>query len=171
MSETYERVCVLERGHAGEHLPYGLAPDKDEFGNKEVGWPRCHHVSPLSEMPERAERYRIVFEIIDPRYPDVGWHEVVKEHGTLSGARSQKTGLLELEAEGEDVRFRRIERSAISGSRRWRRMSDVVGEIIRRERLGTIELGRRAIVFMPRWMYALALVGWFAVGFALGRFG
>lgn len=112
MSDTYLRVCVLRDGHDGDHLDYGDAPDKDEFGNKHVEWPRCVHVSPVPEG--EAERYRVVFEMVDPRMPRAGWHEVVNEHSRLRDAREQFEGLLMLEEEHE-VRNPRLERAVV----RW----------------------------------------------------
>lgn len=109
--ETYSRVCVLERHHAGEHLPFHAAPVVDKFGNKKVATPRCLHVDPVPR-DEEGDRYRIVFEIIDPRYPEAGWHEVGREHDSLEDAREQKRGILALAAEGDPVRNPRIERTS-----------------------------------------------------------
>lgn len=112
MSETYLRVCTLERGHAGDHLPYKDAPNKDEWGNKEIAHPRCEHVSPVETEP--SGRYRVVFEMIDPRMPSAGWHEIVRETHDLDDARSQLEGLLQLETEGDDVRRPRLERAELT---------------------------------------------------------
>jgi hypothetical protein len=109
MTETYKRVCTRKEGHDGEHLPYYLTPDKDEFGNKEVQQPRCMHVVPIP-IEQEEERFRVIFDIIDPRYPQAGWHEVAKEHDTLESAIDQRDGLQRLMQEGEDVSFTRIER-------------------------------------------------------------
>jgi hypothetical protein len=112
VSETYLRVCTLERGHAGDHLPYKDAPDKDEFGNKEIAQPRCVHVSPVEDAPE--DRFRVVFELVDPRMPEAGWHDVVRETHDLGDAQSQVAGLRQLELEGEKIRNARIQRARIT---------------------------------------------------------
>lgn len=111
--ETYMRVCVLARGHEGDHLPYRDAPDKDEFGNKEIEHPRCLHVDPVS-VGDEEPRYRLIFEIIDPRYPEAGWHEVVRESSELSDLRAQMNGLAEIAAAGDDVRNARIEAATLT---------------------------------------------------------
>jgi hypothetical protein len=112
--ETYLRVCTLAEGHDGEHLPYYLAPDKDEFGNKQISQPRCVHVDPVPDNGAYP-LYRIVFELIDPRMPAAGWHEVVKEHHDLRSAQDQLRGLRRLEREGDDVRNPRLESAQV----RW----------------------------------------------------
>jgi hypothetical protein len=114
MSETYLRVCVLPRGHAGEHLPYRLAPDKDEFRNKEIAQPRCLHVDPVA-LEHDEHRYRVVFELFDRSHPSAGWHEVARETHDLADAREQIAGLLSLEAHDDDVRSPRLERAVL----RW----------------------------------------------------
>lgn len=110
--ETYMRVCTRKLDHDGEHLPYYKTPAKDEFGNKEIHHPRCLHVVPIP-FEEEQPRYRIIFEIIDPRYPDAGWHEVGRETESLEDAISQYEGLIKLFQEGDDVRFPRIERCVL----------------------------------------------------------
>jgi hypothetical protein len=110
--DTYLRVCTLAEGHDGDHLPYHLAPDKDEFGNKQIAHPRCLWVEPVAESD--SDRYRVVFELIDPRFPQAGWHEVTKEHFSLAQAEDQYEGLLQLEREGEDVRNARLERAVVA---------------------------------------------------------
>jgi hypothetical protein len=109
LTDTYKRVCTRKEGHEGSHLPYYQTPDKDEFGNKDVQQPRCKHVDPIP-IEQEEERYRIVFEVIDPMYPEAGFHEVGKEHDTLESAKDQRDGILILSQEGEDVLFLRIER-------------------------------------------------------------
>lgn len=109
ITDTYKRVCTRKEGHEGEHLPYYMTPDKDEFGNKDIQHPRCLHVVPIP-IENEEERFRIVFEIIDPRYPEAGWHEVAKVHDTLDEAQDHKNGILQLQQEGDDVQFVRIER-------------------------------------------------------------
>lgn len=113
MSDTYLRVCVLEDGHDGDHLPYRSAPKKDEFGNIDIAHPRCVHVEPAAM--EEGERYRVVFQLIDPMMPRAGYHEVVKEHANLGEAQSQLAGLRQLEADGDEVRAPRIDKTVI----RW----------------------------------------------------
>lgn len=109
LTEAYQRVCVRKEGHEGSHLPYHQAPDKDEFGNKEIQHPRCNHVDPVP-IEQEEERYRIIFEIIHPLKPQAGWFEMAKEHDTLESAQDQRDGLLELAQKGDDVLFLRIER-------------------------------------------------------------
>jgi hypothetical protein len=111
VSDTYRRVCVLERGHPGDHLPYHAAPPKDEFGNKDIAHPRCLHVVPVET--EAGTRYRVVFELIDPMTPLAGWHEVANEHSELAEAESQLAGLRSLERNGDDVRNSRIEHATV----------------------------------------------------------
>jgi hypothetical protein len=110
-TETYQRVCVLADGHDGEHLPFHAAPG-DEFGNRKIAHPRCVHVEPVPA--EETERYRVVFEIIDPRMTRAGWHEVARETSDLADAQQQLDGLRTLEAEG-NVRAARLERAVV----RW----------------------------------------------------
>lgn len=112
--DTYQRVCTLEDGHKGDHLPFHAAPPKDEFGNKAIGHPRCVHVDPVPSVDPAGFRYRIVFEMIDPRMPRAGWHEVGREHDTLESAQEQAAGIRQLEAKGDDVRNPRIEKSIIA---------------------------------------------------------
>lgn len=111
MSETYLRVCTLERGHDGDHLPYKDAPMRDEW-NRVIAQPRCPHVSPVENVTE--DRYRVVFELIDPRMPEAGWHDVVRETHDLGDAQSQVAGLRQLEMEGEKIRNARIEQARIT---------------------------------------------------------
>lgn len=120
MSETYLRVCVLDEGHDGDHLPYHAAP-KDEHGNiaaeRTRHLPRCVHVEPIG-ADEETTRYRVVFEIIDPRMPRAGWHDVARETHDLADAHSQLDGLARLQADGDDVRNARLERAVV----RWERV-------------------------------------------------
>lgn len=115
VSDTYLRVCVLDEGHDGEHLPFHAAP-KDEFGNVAVerdrSLRRCVHTEPVSDEP--IDRYRVVFEMIDPRMVRAGWHDVVNETHDLAAARQQVEGLQRLEQQGDDVRNPRLERAVIT---------------------------------------------------------
>lgn len=110
--DTYKRVCVRQAGHEGDHLPY-YRGEQDEHGNVKIQQPRCVHVDPVT-VDEPEERYRIIFEMIDPRFPEAGWHEVGRE-GTIESVREQADGIRELEAKGDDVRNPRIERATV----RW----------------------------------------------------
>lgn len=112
--DTYQRVCVLTCDHAGDHLPFYAAPVKDDFGNKDVSHPRCLHVIPVPTTDPGGFRYRVIFEMIDPRTPLAGWHEVGREHDTLESAQDQAAGIRELEAGGDDVRNPRIEKSIVA---------------------------------------------------------
>lgn len=109
LTQTYTRVCTRKEGHEGEHLPYYLTPDSDEFGNKDVQQPRCKHVVPIP-IEQEEERFRVVFDMIDPRYPEAGWYEVAKEHDSLEEAISHRNGLQYIQQKGDDVSFSRIER-------------------------------------------------------------
>ena len=111
ISATYQRVCTLERGHDGDHVPYHAAPDKDEWGNKEIAHPRCVHVDAMP-LETEEERYRVVFQIIDPQMPAAGWHDVVRE-SDLADCIDQVQGLRQLEREGDDVRNPRIEKAVV----------------------------------------------------------
>lgn len=108
--ETYLRVCVLKAGHEGGHLPYEDAPDKDDFANKHIAHPRCTFVS-QARMWERR-RFRVVFEIVSPLSPNLGWHEIVNEHSSEKEAVAQLRGLRELERKGE-VRLSRLESATV----------------------------------------------------------
>jgi hypothetical protein len=45
-----------------------------------------------------------------------------------------------------------------------------VGRLVLEKGLGTVRVGARSVVFMPRSFYVLALLSMLAVGLALGRF-